>query len=80
MRSIYLWFTMKHQFKVKISDYDDDDDDDDDELLSWFGWPAKWVYALFSVETIVRDPWISGMEDLNQRRNLGQASLNEVEQ
>ena len=30
---------MKHQFKVKISDYDDDDDDDDDddELLSWFG-------------------------------------------
>ena len=73
---------MKHQFKVKISDYDDDDDDDDDddELLSWFGWPAKWVYALFSVETIVRDPWISGMEDLNQRRNLGQASLNEVEQ
>ena len=79
MSSIYFQFTVKHQLKAKISD-DDDDDDDDDKLFWWFGWSAKCVYALFSVETIFRDPWISGMEDLNQRRNWGQASLNEVVQ
>ena len=59
MSSIYFQFTMKHQLKAKISD------DDDDELFWWFGWSAKCVYALFSVQTIFRDPWISGMEDLD---------------
>ena len=66
-------------------DDDDNDDDDDDELFSWYGWPTRGVLPYFHKGPLSDILTIANLrqcreQDLNLRRTLVQALLNEVVQ